>query len=264
MKLFSKKKYPNGQREFKLFGRVVFSYNKNINKISGVGNVINVPQGANLKYTVKGNNNKININSSLKGRDCFVNITINGNNNKVYINNIKKGALYITIGNGVNLPADNCLCSFGKDLSITECTGVILYENDSCFECGDDVMISHGVTFRGSDGHAILSPDNTVLNRAHSIKIGNHVWICQDVLVSKNTEIPDGCIVGTKAVVTKKFTVPNCVLAGVPAKVVKENIYWVNSSPDRLLNTEKPTAVRVLRGGGSSLLFAKFFNFAFS
>ena len=38
--------------------------------------------------------------------------------------------------------------------------------------------------------------------------------------------IPNDCVVGTGAVVTKKFDKSNCVIAGVPAKVVKENISW--------------------------------------
>ncbi len=236
MKLFSKKKYLNGEREFKIFNFVVFRYNKSNNKICGSGNIIDAPKDTNLRYIVNGNNNQITINPDLKNPNYLINIVINGNNNKVHVNNIKKGALYITIGNGAELPTNNCSCTFGKDLSITECTGIVLYEHDSSFECGDDVMISHGVTFRCSDGHAILSPDGAVLNRAKNIKIGSHVWICQDVIISKNTEIPDGCIVGARAVVTKNFTIPHCVIAGIPAKVVKENIHWVNSSPDRLEN----------------------------
>ena len=132
------------------------------------------------------------------------------------------------------LPADNCSFFTGENLAITECTGIVLYENNTHFECGNDVMISHGVTFRGSDGHAILSPTGTVLNRASKLKIGNHVWICQDSIFNKNAEIPDGCVVAARAVVTKKFSQQNCVLAGVPAKIVRENIHWVKTPPDRL------------------------------
>ena len=239
MKLLSKNKYANGQREVKFLNWVIYKYSsKNFNRVNGTNNIVEAPEYTNFKYTINGSNNKIIINPSL-GKDYFINIVINGSNNVIKVNNIIKGALHITIGNGELLPANNCSCIIGKDLSITEATGIILYEHDSSFECGDDVMISHGVNFRGSDGHAILLSDGTVSNRAHSIKIGSHVWICQDVLISKNTEIPDNCIVGTRAVVTKKFTQPNCVIAGVPAKIVKENIRWLHTSPDRV--EEVPT-----------------------
>lgn len=154
------------------------------------------------------------------------------------MNNIVNGKLYITIGNRENLPAKNCSCNIGKNLSITKSVALGLYEDNSSFECGDDVMISHGVTLRGSDGHAILSSKNEVLNKAYGIKIGNHVWIYQDVFISKNTEIPSGCIVGARSVVTKKFTEENCIIAGTPAKIVKKDIHWFSALPERIIHKE--------------------------
>lgn len=44
----------------------------------------------------------------------------------------------------------------------------------------------------------------------------------------KGTEIPKNSIVGTGALVTKKFTNPNVLIVGSPAKVVKENVEWTN------------------------------------
>ena len=38
--------------------------------------------------------------------------------------------------------------------------------------------------------------------------------------------MPDGCVIGTDAIVTRKFSKENCAIAGVPAKIIKENVFW--------------------------------------
>ena len=51
------------------------------------------------------------------------------------------------------------------------------------------------------------------------------MWVGNQVIILKGTEIADNCVVGSGSVVTKKFT-NNLVIAGNPARVVKENIDW--------------------------------------
>ncbi len=53
------------------------------------------------------------------------------------------------------------------------------------------------------------------------IRIGNSVWIGANVSILKGAQIGDGCIIAANAVVTEGIYPPNCLLAGVPAKVVK-------------------------------------------
>jgi serine acetyltransferase len=44
--------------------------------------------------------------------------------------------------------------------------------------------------------------------------------------INKSVSIGNECIVGGRGVVTKRFTSENVVIAGSPARVVKENIQW--------------------------------------
>ncbi len=87
---------------------------------------------------------------------------------------------------------------------------------------GDHCAISHDFTIMDSDAHKI--------NGVKSIKpivIGNHVWIGTRVTVLKGVNVGDGAIIAAGAVVTKDVPA-NTMVAGVPAKVIKENVHWEN------------------------------------
>lgn len=63
------------------------------------------------------------------------------------------------------------------------------------------------------------------INNAKDIIIGNHVWITANAIIQKGVTISDGAVIATCSVVTKDVPA-NCIAAGMPAKVVKENIEW--------------------------------------
>ena len=56
-------------------------------------------------------------------------------------------------------------------------------------------------------------------------KIGNKVWIATGAMILPGITIGDGAIVAAGAVVTQDVAA-RCMVAGVPAKVVKENVEW--------------------------------------
>ncbi len=57
------------------------------------------------------------------------------------------------------------------------------------------------------------------------VRIGNHVWIGMNVLILKGVTINDGAIIAAGSVVTRDVPA-NCLAAGVPAYVIKENVTW--------------------------------------
>ncbi len=238
MKIVSKERRDDGTRIIKLFGLRVFAYqrkHKNNPSICGRNNVVDVPKNGLVKINIVGHDNKVVVDKQLNIKSC-VHINIYGDNNVINVGAIY-GKLQLCVGANVSLPVQNCRVVIGNDSSCADWLNILLLESDSYFDMGQDCMFSSGINIRCSDAHSVLSADGAVLNRAVGVKIGNHVWVGQDVLISKNTEIPDGCIVGARAVVTKKFIKPNCVLAGIPARVTKENIRWSRNPPDKM----KPT-----------------------
>lgn len=85
---------------------------------------------------------------------------------------------------------------------------------------GDDCVISHDFTIMDSDGHKINGDIRT-----EDVIVGNHVWIGTRVTILPGVTINDGAVIAAGAVVTKDVPA-NTLVAGVPAKVIKENISW--------------------------------------
>lgn len=55
------------------------------------------------------------------------------------------------------------------------------------------------------------------------IKIGNDVWIGMDAVIMGGVEIGNGAVVAAGSIVTKSVP-PNTIVAGIPARIIKENI----------------------------------------
>ena len=46
----------------------------------------------------------------------------------------------------------------------------------------------------------------------------------------KNCKVPRDSIVGSNAIVAKRFDTPNVVIAGNPAQIIKENVTWTKEN----------------------------------
>lgn len=94
-----------------------------------------------------------------------------------------------------------------------------------CFESitiGAGAKISHDVTIMDGDGHYI---EYDGYKPVKPIVIENHVWIGTKAIILKGVTIGEGAIVAAGSVVTKNVP-PYSLVAGNPAKVIKENIRW--------------------------------------
>lgn len=87
---------------------------------------------------------------------------------------------------------------------------------------GENVAISHDVTIMDSDAHEIISAG---YHKTLSVHIGSNVWIGTRVTILKGVTIGDGAVIAAGSVVSKDVP-ENCLVAGIPAKVVKKNICW--------------------------------------
>lgn len=107
-----------------------------------------------------------------------------------------------------------------------EMTVVCMHE----IHIGKHVTTSWNTLLMDTDFHATR---NTLTNESYPVQspvfIGDNVWICTRAVVLKGSEIPDGCIVGANAVITKKYQTEKSLIAGNPAMIKKEHVTMLES-----------------------------------
>lgn len=108
------------------------------------------------------------------------------------------------------------LFNAGKNFFLS-CNGKISFD--------DDILLGWNVSVRDNDGHTIVE-QGVENEHTKPIKIGKHVWIGSDVLLLKGCEIADNNVVATRACVTKQIRDENCIIGGLPARVIKKHIEW--------------------------------------
>ncbi len=170
------------------------------------------------KVKIKGNHKIIlDDRNSLNMTGCT--IYIKGKNNLLRImkNTVIKNTNIEMVGDNCSIIiGENCMIGDNCYLSAKEENISILIEND----CG----LSRNIKVMTSDGHPIFQ-NNKRINKAKNIVISKKVWIADNVTILKGVNIGSGCVVGINSLVTKSMK-DNCISAGNPAKIIKENITW--------------------------------------
>lgn len=97
--------------------------------------------------------------------------------------------------------------------------------NISCFKeinIGNDCVISENVVIRDSDNHVLIRDG---YEKEKRILIEDHVWIGINAVILKGVHIGKGAVIAAGSVVTKDVP-EKCLVGGVPARIIKENIEW--------------------------------------
>lgn len=90
---------------------------------------------------------------------------------------------------------------------------------------GEGCAIGRNVMIMDFDAHEITY-DNGMKNRITApVTIGTHVWIGAGATILKGVTIGDNAIIGAGSVVTRDVP-PNTIVAGNPARIIRENIQW--------------------------------------
>ena len=171
-----------------------------------------------VRITVHGNNNQIVIGDFVKLEGAS--IAIYGDNNRVEI-----GGWSTLKGTELHIEKHGGSIEIGEHTRILGKTHLAVLEGTS-IRIGKDCLFSSDIHFRTGDSHSVLDLEGRRINPSEDITVGDHVWFGTKVTCLKGAKIPAHSIVGACALVTGKFDEPNCVLAGVPAKVVKKGMDW--------------------------------------
>lgn len=181
-------------------------------------NRVDWPPSANMrgKITIRGTGNIIRFNERMNF-DATIDIT--GNNNVIEIGDDCRffGKIYVygsggtlSIGDQSTFARAYLKCMEGRKIHI-----------------GKDCMFSFNIEVRTTDGHSIVDPVNGKrLNPAEDIFIGDHVWVGMESIILKGSHISSNSIIGAASVVNNQFEHEQSIIAGTPAKQIKQGVTW--------------------------------------
>lgn len=118
--------------------------------------------------------------------------------------NIERGAVF----NG------NCILGNNSNIGVN-------CELNGAVEIGNDVMMGPEVViYTRNHSHSGKKPMNQQgYEEEKKVIIGNDVWIGRRVIILPGVIIPNGCVIGAGAIVTKNFP-EYSIIGGNPAKVI--------------------------------------------
>lgn len=205
---------------YKIYYKYLLKQNLIKSKNEDIVNKIKISKKAKLrknKIKISGNNNELFIGEKALIRNC--NIIVKGNNNKLYI------AEECVIENTeIILDNENAEVRIGRKTSIAKLLLVSLEPYKIII--GENCMISYDTEIRNTDSHMIYDLETKKrINYGKEIVIGNNVWIGARAVILKGVKIGDNSIIALGSIVNKDVNI-NTLVGGIPAKKIKENIYW--------------------------------------
>jgi acetyltransferase-like isoleucine patch superfamily enzyme len=192
-----------------------------------------------LQIIDHGENNTVEISDKLRASGSGT-ITLTGSGNTVRVaDTIYNFGVYITLNNNSRLTIGqdvNCfnlviymdraaVLDIGTTVGFNGIVRLSMHEPGR-IAIGDGCLFADQVEISVSDMHSILDATTKArINPAKDIIMGNRVWVGNRSMIMKGVTLADGAIVGAMSVVTRNVP-SNCVVAGNPAKVVRENATW--------------------------------------
>lgn len=173
-----------------------------------------------LSINIQGDGNELCLNGEL--RDSSINIQ--GSNNRIRIDatacltwtdiSILANDSEITIAAGTTILGKpnqpNVLLARGEPSRLT---------------IGRECMFSYGIEVRTSDSHPIFDAQGTHINPSSDIAIGDRVWVGTRCMILKGSQLGQGAILAAASVLTREISA-RAIAAGIPAKVIRENVQW--------------------------------------
>lgn len=166
-----------------------------------------------------GKNNRVIFGEHVLIGDCE--IRLDGENNLIEIGDhvrFKSGKIYLRHTSGQHIRIGAGTTVEGAYLLVDEAASITI---------GADCMFSTNIQIRTGDKHSILDADTGErINCARDINIADRVWLGRSVQVLKGTVLKSETVVGTCSLVSGSFDEGHCVLAGVPARIIRRGIRW--------------------------------------
>lgn len=172
----------------------------------------------NSTITFNGKNNIVAVEDGVKILNSK--IIFNGDNSLLYLSRSRHNYLLdLTLNT-------QSVVYFGSDNYINDSITAVTSEGHNIV-IGNDGLFSYGICIRVSDAHVIYSIETkTRLNPSASVFIGDHVWVGQNAMIFKGTNVGSGAIIGAGSVTVSKKIESNTSYAGNPARKIKSGVFF--------------------------------------
>ncbi|MEP6596724.1 MAG: acyltransferase [Ginsengibacter sp.] len=183
-------------------------------------------------------------NNSIVNQGMFhkVIIDVDGNNNKIIIgrnSTVKNALIYIRGNNHKLIIGENCFFGGGELWIEDHDCSLIIYsqttiehahlavtEPGSVIEIHKDCMLAKYVEIRTGDSHSIIDLyTGKRINPAGNVILEEHVWVGAHAKILKGVTVGHHSVIGSGSMVTNDVP-SNSIAAGVPAKIIRNNIDW--------------------------------------
>ena len=202
-------------RKVKIFLFLLFANKKISNLLYNKFNVSGLLRGKS-RIRISGKNNTITIRN---GKYKNIKIGIDGSDNIIDIEEgVQIGSLEIIIQNS------SSKILIGKNTQIGGAK-IVCCEYQDQVSIGSNNLIADDVEFWSCDGHSIYQ-NGLRINPSKPIAVADNVWIGRNVKILKGTIILPNTVIGMGSLVTAREYPANALIAGFPAKVIKEGITW--------------------------------------
>ena len=128
----------------------------------------------------------------------------------------------VKLSAGISIRIDKGNLTFGAKTFVN---GNCMFRCTKSIILGDELLVGWNVNFSTDDGHYIIE-NNKIKLKEKDINVGRHVWIASDTKIAKGVKISNDSVVAQNSLVTSQFFESNILIAGIPAKIVKNNINW--------------------------------------
>lgn len=182
--------------------------------------VASVRAHRNLAINIQGDGNDLCLNGELRNTS----IIIQGNNNRIRID-----ATACLTWTDVTIIANDSEITIGAGTTILgkqSQPNVLLARGEpSRLNIGRECMFSYGIEVRTSDSHPIYDAQGMHINPSVDVLIGDQVWVGSRCMILKGGNVAQGSVLAAASVLTRHIG-ENVIAAGVPAKVIREDIRW--------------------------------------
>jgi acetyltransferase-like isoleucine patch superfamily enzyme len=155
------------------------------------------------------------------GMEFFSSVLVGGDGATVFVgpNTFMTSAdLYCGAGSTIVLNAD--VVATGKAIVDARNGGTIVAQPDQLWAAGAYVVTDDMHRLEDLETGARINPYG-----AH-VRLGRHVWLGRDAIVSGHVEIGDGAVVGMRSMVRNQKVAAHTAVAGTPARVIREGVTW--------------------------------------